>query len=85
MSIDQSPYPLGETNVEHVQEALRIIQDAQNLINHAAQELCPVDGFADEWSESVMVHDAIKEYWHRVNSRLRHLQSRSLPGSDANG
>lgn len=61
-------------HTEHVHESLRIIQEAQSLSNEAARELCPVHGFADEWSESVIVHDAIKAYWHQVNSRLMQLR-----------
>ena len=53
-----------------VEEALSLIERAQNLINSAAQALCPVDGFADEWSASGKVHDTIKRYWYRVKNRF---------------
>ena len=62
----------------HVQRALDLIQQAQLLINAAAQELCPVNGFANEWSASAKVHDNIKRYWHRVNSRRVGLAQRSV-------
>jgi hypothetical protein len=81
MSLDESPRPLSTEHAEHVYEALRIIQEAQSLINEAARALCPVDGFADEWSASADVHAAIKEYWHRVNNRLSHVGR--LSDSDA--
>jgi hypothetical protein len=73
MTHNESPTSLSAEHAEHVYEALRIIQEAQSLINEAARQLCPVDGFAEEWSESVVVHDAIKTYWHQVNSRLNEL------------
>ncbi|MGB7329261.1 MAG: hypothetical protein WBD31_30550 [Rubripirellula sp.] len=61
---------LDQESVDRVRAALELIHQAQLLINHAAQELCPVSGFADEWSKSAEVHDLVKSYWHEVNSRL---------------
>ena len=57
-----------------VREALEKIEAAQNLINHAAQELSPVSGFADEWSASSAVHDTVKDYWYRVEARLAEIK-----------
>ncbi len=58
-------------DIERVRTALHHIQEAQHLIDSAAQALCPVAGFGDEWSASAAVHDRIKAYWHRVSNRLR--------------
>ena len=37
--------------------------------NRAAEELCPVPGFAEEWGSMHKPHDAIKSAWHRVDRR----------------
>ena len=57
----------------NVRAALEKIETAQNLINAAAQDLCPVDGFGDEWSAASDVHRAVKDYWYRVSNRLSEL------------
>ncbi len=56
-----------------VRAALEKIERAQNLIIEAAQDLCPVDGFCDEWSAAGPVHGAVKDYWYRVSGRLGEL------------
>lgn len=62
---------LSSEEHELVRDALDRIQQAQNLINEAAQSLCSVRGFANEWSDSIHVHDTIKTYWHQVETRRR--------------
>lgn len=56
-----------------VRDALRRIQRSQGLINEAAQSLCSVRGFADEWSDSAQVYETVKAYWHQVEVRRREL------------
>lgn len=68
---------LTEEEVAKVRSALQLIEEAQHTINYAAQELCSVRGFADEWSGSHAIHDAIKGYWHIVNARLDGLRHRN--------
>lgn len=53
-----------------VRRCLDILQAAQNLINEAAAELCPVPGFADQWSESAKPYQAVKDYWYLVENHL---------------
>lgn len=60
-----------------VATALHLLNEAQSLVNSAASELCSVPGFGKEWSESSKIHDIVKRYWHRVNSRRIGLQERS--------
>ena len=62
-----------------VRAALEKLEQAQGLINHAAEDLCPVRGFADEWQASGAVHDTVKEYWHAIDARLAAL--RGIPPS----
>lgn len=64
---------LTDEECTRVRRALDIIEQAQNLINLAASELCPVQGFADEWSAAYQVHDTVKDYWCLVERRRQHL------------
>ena len=52
-----------------VKRALDLIQYAQSVIGEAAQELCSVDGFADEWTSVNRLYDTVKQEWHTVNNR----------------
>jgi hypothetical protein len=52
-----------------VKKALDLIQYAQSVIGEAAQELCSVDGFADEWTSVNRLYDTVKQEWHAVNNR----------------
>jgi hypothetical protein len=52
-----------------VKKALDLIQHAQSVIGEAAQELCSVDGFADEWTGVNRLYDTVKRVWHTVNNR----------------
>lgn len=54
---------------DHVRKALAEIEHAQHTIMSAAQSLCPVPGFADEWEAAQKVYDDIKAYWYRVAGR----------------
>lgn len=63
--------PAEETKVR---SGLNLIQAAQNAINVAAQELCSVRGFADEWSASSEPYNAVKTYWHLVDSRRQAIK-----------
>ena len=52
-----------------VKKALDLIQFAQGVICEAGQELCAVDGFADEWTGVNRLYDTVKREWHTVNNR----------------
>ena len=58
-----------------VRQALDLIQHAQSVIGEAAQELCSVDGFADEWTGVNRLYDTIKQEWHAVNNRRIQTES----------
>jgi hypothetical protein len=51
-----------------VNKALDLIQHAQSVIGEAAQELCSVEGFADEWTSVNRLYDIVKQEWHTVNN-----------------
>ena len=59
-----------------IQQALELIETAQSLMLEAAQTLCPVDGFAKEWSATGAMYEKIKQHWHKVNHRRIDLQAR---------
>ena len=52
-----------------VRECLQILQEAQNMINYAAQALCPVRGFGDEWEKLSETYEAVKSAWYMVERR----------------
>ena len=58
-----------------VRKALDLIRYAQSIVGEAAQELCSVDGFTDEWTGVNRLYDAIKQEWHVVNSRRIQIDS----------
>lgn len=72
--------PLSSEMMAKVANCLDILQEAQNLCNAAAQELCPVPGFADQWSGLSKPHDAVKAAWHMVNNRLNTMRIRAERG-----
>lgn len=47
--------------------ALKKIEAAQTLLYEAAQALCPVVPWADQWTEVGDHADATKALWHRIN------------------
>jgi hypothetical protein len=60
------------TTTEHeakVRECLDMLQEAQNLVNQAAQSLCSVPGFASEWGALSEPYQVIKANWHKVEAR----------------
>lgn len=56
--------------------ALRMIEEAQNLINAAAQELCDVRGMCPEWEASSRLHDQVNKYWYRVKNKFTKLRQK---------
>ena len=75
-----SQQPLSDSMLRKVQSCLAILQEAQDLCNAAAQELCPVPGFADQWSKLSAPHDVVKAAWHTVNCRLSQMRIRAERG-----
>jgi hypothetical protein len=71
---------LSPENLRHVRECLAILQQAQYLCNAAAQELCPVPGFADQWTELTAPYDVVKAAWYSVNGRLQAMNIRAERG-----
>ena len=61
---------LTDEEVASVRECLAILQQAQYDVDRAAQALCSVRGFADEWGSLTKPYESVKAGWHRVHNRL---------------
>ena len=72
---------LSDEDIAKVRRALDIIQEAQNMVNAAAREICSVPGFAKQWSGSRKPYEAVKGYWYRLNDRMQDLRvpPRAMP------
>ena len=55
-------------------QCLAILEQAQGMINDAASRLCPVPGFADEWSSLSEPYESIKCAWGRIDTRWMRLR-----------
>ncbi|MBI2480956.1 MAG: hypothetical protein HYV60_20685 [Planctomycetia bacterium] len=60
---------LTDVERQHIRDCLDLLQQAQNLCDSAAQSLCNVRGFANEWSALTKPYDAVKAAWYKVESR----------------
>lgn len=67
--IEKLARKLTHEDWDKVRAALAEIQHAQNTIDYAAQALCSVPGFADEWSAAHKVGDTVKAWWYKVADR----------------
>ena len=65
---------LTDEENDRVANALSLIQDAQEMVSAAARELRGVRGFGDQWSASLPLYQAIKTYWHEINSRATKIR-----------
>ena len=60
---------LNATNHDKVLEALRLIEEAQNTLYHAAQCLCSVPEFGQEYEKACKLGDAVKTSWYRLDDK----------------
>lgn len=67
MSARRLPYPNTPAAEAKVEEALRLIEQAQNILDRAAQQLCPIIGLVKEWQRVGTLSDKCKAEWHRLN------------------
>ena len=65
---------LTDEENDRVANALGLIQEAHEMVSAAARELCGVRGFGDQWSASLSLDQAIKTYWHELNSRATKIR-----------
>lgn len=55
--------------LERVRRALAHLQEAQNLVGRAMQELSPITGGAlPVWQKGHRLYDQVRAYWYKVNS-----------------
>jgi hypothetical protein len=66
----------GSSTNPKVSLALGNLEQAQRLVNVAAEDLCSVEGYADQWTDATSLYRMIKELWHAVDSQREELQHR---------
>jgi hypothetical protein len=57
-----------------VDVALKAIEEAQLLLDRAAQALCSVRGVLPEWRKAGALHDHVKAAWHRLDTKTARLR-----------
>jgi len=62
--------------------ALACIEEAQRLIELAAQALCAVNGMAREWGRVGLLYEKTKNTWHAVSDKADVLCRRGGPVLD---
>jgi hypothetical protein len=55
---------------ERIQRALQKIERAQNLLNEAAGELCPIVGLLRQWNQVSKLGEACKERWYALRGEI---------------
>jgi hypothetical protein len=48
------------------QKALKLIEQAQNTLSDACQELCPLIGAVDQWEDCGRAYDHVHDLWRRI-------------------
>ena len=56
---------------ERIQRALEKIERAQNLLNEAAAELCPIVGLVRQWNQISKLGDDCKARWYALQPALK--------------
>jgi len=58
----------------HFNDALHLIEDAQNRLREACEKLSPVIGMSPEWRKLKREHDRIKKAWYALDARRQHAR-----------
>ncbi len=65
-----------------VRAALDHIEEAQQELGRACQELCPIIGGASQWKRVRALYDRVHDEWHRVHAWAEKRRGRlDLDGS----
>lgn len=56
---------------EKIKKALALIQISQNVMGHACEEICPIDGLCPEWEHLGELYDKIHAAWYVVSDKLQ--------------
>jgi hypothetical protein len=74
VACDSGPLAARQAAAEaRVEAALASIQEAQKLIDQAAQALCSVSGMVREWRKVSALHDQVKRAWYAVMGKADSL------------
>lgn len=55
---------------ERIQRALQKIERAQNLLNEAAAELCPIVGMVRQWNQLSKLGEDCKARWYALRGEI---------------
>lgn len=74
------PDPLrNQVAIERIRRALDHLQEAQNLVGRALQELSPITGGAlPVWNLGHRLYDRVHAYWYKVNALLQQKKAARL-------
>jgi len=54
-----------------IREAMKLVEEAQRLLDRAGESISPVRGFSREWSRVTKVYDQVRSCWYRLEYRLQ--------------
>lgn len=57
---------------ERIQRAMEKIERAQNLLNEAAAELCPIVGMCGRWERISKTAELCRASWYSLNIAAQH-------------
>lgn len=60
---------MSPEDIAKIQSALNEIEEAQNIIESAARELCSVPNFGEQWTEVCELRRTVNAQWHKVDRR----------------
>ena len=58
-----------------IHKAMHLVEAAQVILDHAAQELCPVVGLVQEWTTIGQLSDKAKAMWFKLDESLSPAQN----------
>jgi hypothetical protein len=77
-SIEELDEPLAPLTAEHRERVLKALdtsEEAQHKLYDAAELLCPVPGFSEEWDGVRAAGFAVKDRWKAVEAAFRMLDA----------
>lgn len=54
-----------------VRRAMALVEEAQNKLMEACQELSPIIGAVPQWRKTSSLHDRVKAHWYALDAWLR--------------
>jgi hypothetical protein len=73
-------WPFRVDDLQRVAQALALIQEAQDLLETACQQLSPVAGFCRAWEAVGKSRDQVHRTWYAVESRRQRAVAAACRG-----